>query len=358
MRAVIATRRGERGATAVMVAILIVCLFGFAALVIDVGALYQERRSLQNGADAAVLAVAEECASAAACPPSVTGTASTFVDDNADDGDSDIVEVCGAAPGLAACTEPPADIEGFDPAAPPPGASWVRVTASTRNAATGSDQVEFRLAPALDLAHVGRTLRATADAAWGPVGGAITLPLTFSRCEWDLYTDAGTDFASGPPFTGPIEVIRFHSGNNAQRALDCAAQAGQDTDGDARLPGGFGWLENTSCEVEIDAGGWYEEKPGVAPPNSCDPSQLLNRTVLMPIFDDVNGLGGSNGEYHLYGFGAFHVTGFRLGGSAWNHNAPCSPPTNCIGGYFVAFATSATSFGGPNLGAVAVKIVR
>jgi Flp pilus assembly protein TadG len=52
--------REEKGAVAVIIAILIVVFFGFAALVIDVGALYEERRQNQTVADAAALAGAQE----------------------------------------------------------------------------------------------------------------------------------------------------------------------------------------------------------------------------------------------------------------------------------------------------------
>ena len=41
---------------------MLVVLIGVGALVIDSGALYAERRQLQNGADAAALAVAQDCA--------------------------------------------------------------------------------------------------------------------------------------------------------------------------------------------------------------------------------------------------------------------------------------------------------
>ena len=50
------------GAVAIMVALLAVVIFGIAAYVIDISALYQERRELQNGADAAALAIARDCA--------------------------------------------------------------------------------------------------------------------------------------------------------------------------------------------------------------------------------------------------------------------------------------------------------
>ena len=51
---------GEKGAITVIVAVGMVALLGFTALVVDVGTLYYQRRDLQNAADAAALAAAWE----------------------------------------------------------------------------------------------------------------------------------------------------------------------------------------------------------------------------------------------------------------------------------------------------------
>ncbi|MHB1008794.1 MAG: pilus assembly protein TadG-related protein, partial [Propionibacteriaceae bacterium] len=53
--------RRERGAVAVVVAIWMVVALGFAAISIDVGSIYSDKKQLQNGADAAALAIAESC---------------------------------------------------------------------------------------------------------------------------------------------------------------------------------------------------------------------------------------------------------------------------------------------------------
>ena len=51
----------DEGVVLVWVALMLVVLVGMGALVIDIGALYVEKRELQNGADAAALAVARDC---------------------------------------------------------------------------------------------------------------------------------------------------------------------------------------------------------------------------------------------------------------------------------------------------------
>ncbi|HET7718453.1 MAG TPA: pilus assembly protein TadG-related protein, partial [Acidimicrobiales bacterium] len=52
-------RRDEKGAVLILMAAFTVVMIGMAALVIDVGALNDEERQLQNGADAAALGLAQ-----------------------------------------------------------------------------------------------------------------------------------------------------------------------------------------------------------------------------------------------------------------------------------------------------------
>jgi len=55
-------QRGERGITIVVFALLLVTLLVFAAMAVDLGALYNHRRQDQNAADAGALAAAQELA--------------------------------------------------------------------------------------------------------------------------------------------------------------------------------------------------------------------------------------------------------------------------------------------------------
>ena len=79
--------KDEEGATAVIIGLLMVPLLGFGAIVIDVGLIYWETRQLQNGADAAALAVAQDCVDGVVgdCGP-FQATADAFTDFNANDG--------------------------------------------------------------------------------------------------------------------------------------------------------------------------------------------------------------------------------------------------------------------------------
>ena len=76
----------ESGFSLVFAAILMVVLIGMAAFAIDVGRLYAERRELQNAADAAVLAIAEDCGHGEPCDNgTASATADLFADLNASD---------------------------------------------------------------------------------------------------------------------------------------------------------------------------------------------------------------------------------------------------------------------------------
>lgn len=65
-----APRSDERGAVAVMFALLLVVIVGIGGLVVDIGFASQKQRQVQNAADAAALAAAQSL-------PSLTGSAST-----------------------------------------------------------------------------------------------------------------------------------------------------------------------------------------------------------------------------------------------------------------------------------------
>ena len=138
--------RDERGAVGVMVALLMVPLIGFAAIAIDVAAMYAERQQLQTGADAGALAVAQDCARVrVADRPAPQG-------------------VRGRQPTKATPTD--------------------RDAARARQGDVRNPGVkQNRFAPVLGVAP--STISASATAAWGsPISGTAVLPLAFSWCEW------------------------------------------------------------------------------------------------------------------------------------------------------------------------------
>lgn len=338
--------RGDDGAILVMVALLMVALIGMAALVVDVGALVQERRTLQNGADAAALAVALDCAKGA-CGAAST-TADTYADLNADDSLANIAEICGSGPGLSGCS-------GSAPAGV--GAGWVKVTASTA-ASGGSSIVRFIFGPVIGGGN-GATVTRTAVVTWGTISRVTTLPITISSCEFTSLVGNVDNLPIGPVY------IYFHdAGNSGVTPSGCpAGTAGSDSP----ISGGFGWLDASSgCSITITSGNWIADKPGNAIPNGCDPTTLRNKEVVVPLYDGTNGLNGNNGQYHVSGFAMFRIEGYKFSGAgqSWNMPANKCPLGNganavCIKGTFLRFATNIGDLTGTgtDYGVVVTKLV-
>jgi hypothetical protein len=323
--------RREEGATLVLVAVSMVFLLGFVGLAIDVGRVYDERRQLSRGADALVLAVATDCAlGERPCDyDTAMVTGEQYADANAEDG-------AAAVEALELDTDEQS--------------VWARV--KTIDAVTGTDDFDMLFAWIVGIDST--TVHAEAKAVWGYPTGASALPLIFSDCEWFKRLDPGT----GLPDPTEVATIFFHDGNNTE---DCNAQAGQDADLDGRLPGGFGWLDTDgSCAALIYDGDWVEDDPGASPSSGCSPAEmrdliLNNEAILIPFFDDVEGL-GANGRYHIAGVGAFHPTGYHFGGQ-YSENPPCFGDERCISGYFEAKLLEVGDLGGENRGVVIVRLV-
>ena len=354
-------RLNDDGATAIFVVIVIVVLIGMTAMVVDVGALWSERRQLQNGADAGSLAVAQMCAGGD-CSGYLT-EAETYADDNSNDAASNVEEVCGSTSnGLPACTDPPATT--------PSGEGWVMVRTQTGTDA-GPGLVPPVFAQVLVPGYSGGTVHASAIAHWGaPSGIAGGLPLTFSECEWLAATGGGTSYAPPPPYPDPVTGWPTDSnGASLERTIyfhdtTAAGFCGAGPSG-ADLSGGFGWLQpdSGSCEATTTTG-WFDDKTGVAVPTGCkdDLAAFVGQLIYVPIFDDTNGLTGTNGEYQLSGYAAFYLTGYSFPGATQKSlvtgHAPCSGSSNCISGFFTQalIPQGGTVGDGPSMGATVVGL--
>jgi hypothetical protein len=342
----------ERGAVAVIVLVCFILLFAMGAIVVDAGALYQERRVLQNGADAAALAIAAQCG-VGACgdPPS---TADTYVDENADDGASTVEELCGSGvTGASACADAPTV---------PDGAGYVRVAAMSSDDEGGGDLLPSFFARIFGID--GTTVHARSTVVWGgPSALTSELPITISQCEYDTYTEDG--LLDPPPYPtsypSPEAIIYLHN-TDEELAPPCdAGPSGAD------LPGGFGWLDTpTDCTATSDTEGWFDDSTGVPPPSSCDPDEmddLVGEIVHIPIFDTTNDLNGANGEYHMSGFASFFVTGYSIVGqykeqSLVTGEYPCGGSETCISGFFVQDdAPIEGEVGGPAMGVTVIELL-
>lgn len=312
--------RREEGVTAVFILFMMVPLFGMAGYVIDVGLVRQERRELQNGADAAALDLAQDCANGLCTNLQSKADTRDFAGQNAKDGKASVTGVT---------------------------VSGATVKVDTRTL-TSSNATSLTMQFAQLFGHSNSTVTATATAGWGAPGGATTLPLTFSYCQWKSMTNNNTVYPTA-------ELTILFKGDDV---TTCAGPAGQN------MPGGFGWIDTVAaCASVVTAGNQIGSDPGNGNPhnNGCNPADILNKDLLIPVFSAFAG-SGQNGTYTIYGLATFHVTGMRLANSNGWHTPPepCGASQRCIKGYFLRDIipwTGGSLGGGPNLGTLSVKLV-
>jgi Flp pilus assembly protein TadG len=330
--------RREDGVAAVLFAVVATVMFGMGALVIDAGALYQERRELQTGADAAALALAQICAKAPTpCTngPELNAKAAVYAELNVSD--------------LTASATASIDTSTKE----------VTVIAATPN----NNQVPFHFAPIIGGATEGRA-SAKAKAGYGYPSQGNTLPLTFSLCEWQQMTGTPAVFPTAE------KLIYFHQSatgksGNADTGPCPVTPSGMDSDGVTTLTGGFGQLQQAPgvCYALISIDNWVLTSPGANPPsNPCMPADAIGKDVELPIFDKVDltcPIDINKKCYHVYGFAMFHVTGLNLGGNGWSTDPkPCKSDERCLKGYFKSFSTTRTGVpNGPNLGLSVVYLI-
>lgn len=334
----------ETGATAVTFALLFVPLLVVVAFVVDIGLLYFERGQLQNGADAAALAVAQECAiSPDTCEADATGVAGVYSDDNANDS-------------AATATIPPATfiVEGQS------GTVTVRTSTET---ISGEAALNHPLASIFGLAPT--TVVAEGTAEWGLPFAGNTLALTFGRCEFADHEPTGEDF------TGPTINISY----DVTDRRNCGPDEDGDGVADVFSRGAFGWVESSDCTVDIDlADPWVPGTEGANGNSSGCSADLLSSyigtTVLIPLFDDCRDASdpgdpdpecnGSDVEYHLVAFAAFHITGIRVPGVNDADTSACAGmcANKTIQGYFREYVDLADGFDLGNSPESGLMIVR
>ncbi len=324
-------------------------IFGFAAYALDVSRIYNEHSELRNGADAAALAIAADCAEGmCAILYDEYGVAQQYADANSDDGVSWVESV---------------DLDLFNRTV------TVDVATEDQDGDRNYDMVMAQI-----VGYQGATVRASATVNWGAPALADAFPLAFSKCEWDNFgvpafadeNPLGFLHRSSSVLNGELTLgsayklhdravtIHFHggttgggnngNGNGNGKVKDvlsdpvCAASpSGQD------LPGGFGWLDtNGGCVVKGGAGKWSTVVPGSAPPLACSVADLrdtLGTVQMVPFFDDTSG-SGNNGSYQIDGFGALYITGYNFGGqhkaeSIIDGKVPCDGNDRCVEGYMI-----------------------
>ncbi len=323
----------ERGAVAVIVAVFFsgMVVFAALALTVDVGNAMVGRRAIQNGADAAAMALAQECAKGdSECISEPTATLNDLAGANASvgysaDNATEISEICGhGVAGFEECTEGAySRLTACLPASENvKEAHYVEVR--TRTQTTDGDSVLPKVfSQMLTGGGSDLTVEACARGAWGaPASTGKTLPLTIGLCDWMNRTGSGTRYAPAPPYlrgpaavpaefpgveppdevSGHIEAIFSHDNSGHK----CSGPPGQE------YPGGFGWLDpGSDCSAVILDDHTVPGDTGNHAPDTCKLrlKGYLGTEVLVPVFDSVTGT-GRNARFHISGVASFYLAGF------------------------------------------------
>lgn len=374
-------RHNETGAVAMIVAVVVSAgvLMGAAAISIDVGSLFAQRRQVQNGADAAAFALARTCVLSGACMVSTASSLSTLAGQNGGTTLGDASNVAPYREGICAKNLPAAtatdlplcgDSTGtfVDCPAMPAGLDGVAyVEAHTQTLVSGKHLLPPIVAQS--LGYGGANVQACARVAFGPAQPSAqnTLPLSMSYCAWKDavgYVDAahpGT-FQNPPKGADP----GYDTVANPWPATEVSVKTAMDdsttceTWNGHTAPGGFSWLDRFSgtCSSNV-VDGWVGGNTG----NSyyCDLSAYYGKMVFIPVFDCVadaivdpiipagqpnatncttSAHGAGNTNYHIVGYAAFYVSGWHFSSESKGsirppHNPPCPAGSDrCLTGWF------------------------
>jgi hypothetical protein len=358
---ILAGRYGrDRGAVTVLVAILLASgvLLGMTALSLDVGTMYGERAQLLNGANAAALAGAEECARpGGSC---LGGPIQAMLNNNALDGVSKLDGICGLDRSRSV-TQP---CPGGQPAgaqcvrAAPTQLSYIEVYAGTQTAG-GATVLPPIVSGALVPGHSSDGhMRACARVSWGTPASTTANPysgFTLSYCMFNQLT-GGVDNASGfqtpwpnvPGSTGVEDILPLQGpmGGGACGGLgyvnsggSCVANASPG----GSLTGLVGDNRN-----RVNGGNCQTVAARKSPPSSTDQYPYLLMPIYMSVTSDAPT--GTATFRNIWGIAAFQVTGYKLRNGAGSvdwllRGQPstatyCGPDSGsqaqCLRGYFVS----------------------
>lgn len=356
----------DRGAVIVLVAILVAVgmVSGLLAMVADVGQLYAERRVVQNGADAAALAVAQRSAKLAsgALPLSqATVLGTQLAGANAPDGVTTVRAVCGTD-GLGACSTLSSAWKDCQ-SVPASVRHFVRVRTATALPG-GQDHLTPLFAGFLDGSGDPQPRAgACAQSEWGPASSApITFPMLLPVCPGTVegtpvwvadfdpsdpaFTDADNCVLDGTTFTGVTKGFAFGSFAGVPKTCMDPVQVSV---GD-QIP------------IETSVTQWC----GTTVESVLDPLIAAGTAVLVPVVGAHANQGQGQYLFTVLSFKSFTLLGYKVknstGGQApspgWQ-GTPCqrSAKRSCLYGTFGPALVSGGIAGGPDLGVRAVALL-
>jgi Flp pilus assembly protein TadG len=261
----------ENGQAMVMTVLFLAALLGMAALVLDVGSWFREKRQLQLTADSAVLAGAQ------ALPGDPSAAASLAFQYAQSNGRPLSANDLSITSGLSANDT---------------------ITANAKSDAPGFFSKLF----GINVVKVGATASARAGL---PTQALYVAPMVVNKLHPLL---AG----SGCPC--------FHN----ETSLDFGKEGAPGAFGMLNLVGGNGTVGASELGDEILKGfdqylplGYYRSDPGAKFNSSNIEGALAARigtVLLFPVFDTLTG-NGQNAQYHIIGWVGFHLEGYSVHGT-------------------------------------------
>jgi Flp pilus assembly protein TadG len=302
--------RSDNGQATVMTLVFLVVLLGMAALVLDIGSWYRADRGTQSTADAAALAGAQ------ALPydlNSARGLAVQYADKNGgglSQSDISITSTVGTNDTISVKLQRPA-----------PGVFTKlfgvnSVTVGSKATARAGLMTAAQYVAPIGVRITHPKLKGTSSCPCFGTGNMTTLPL---------------DKTGAPGAFDLLNIDQSHGGT------------GPSTVADWILKGYSGYLPV----------GAYLSDPGAkwnSSPITDALNQRLNTDLLFPVYDTIIGQ-GSNAEYHVVGWVAFHLTSYTASGTS-----------GTITGYFTKVTwdgiEATQNNGEPDLGARTVTLIQ
>lgn len=285
-------RRDERGAIAILAAVLAVVLVGIVAFVTDYGLAYANKRLLQNGVDASVLSAAqtinETAPPQASCADMLSHTAAARSEAEAIFRENAPAAGAALQPGGAGFT-----VDCVD------GLGMV-VTA------TGYQDSPAFFGGVFGISRVPIAQSAKAVVA---VAGEVRGLRPFGVCNLDARSVIDfPDDAKTLSFSKGSEGCGTGSGNWGLLDLD-GFKGGGNNDIKDRIEFGFEGkipdLTNVQSETGNFGGGLTDAM-----------NAILGKHIPLPVFDKVNGGSGSNLTYNVVGYLVVEICAYDFGGSS------------------------------------------
>ena len=305
--------RNERGQAMVLTVLFITALLGISALVLDVGSWYRQHRALQATADAAALAGAQKLPYNAG---DARGTAAEYANKNLSGLTDNSSQV--------SSTITQDDVIKVHVAKPAPGF--------------------FAKIFGIDSVNEGATATARTE---GMAQAKYVAPVVVKSTHEMLNGCGGPCF--GPGYETQIPVDQTGApGAFALVNLNQGQTSG--TQGASVLAN---WIEN-GYQDYLPLGAYFSD-PGVkfnsnGIQDAFRARMAINPVLLFPVYDNLTGQ-GSNAQYHIIGWAAFHVDAVDKNGNNGH-----------ITGYFTqviwtGLQATSPGGGGPAYGARAVQLI-